>query len=102
MRFVEGLFVRGGELPVMGDALVVIVRHQVEDVFFEVRSRAADDVDLVPADHLRERAPELRRAHRPRESDHHLGAALELFLVGFGCIHHGGGIEVEIVPLHEL
>ena len=57
------------QIAVMRHALVVRVRHQVEDVLLEVGAGAADRVHLARADHLGERDAELRRAHRAGERD---------------------------------
>ena len=45
-------FLSRSELSPVGDAAIVIVGHQIEYVFFEVGSRAADSVYLVLPNHL--------------------------------------------------
>ncbi len=43
-----------GKLAVVGNALVVGVGDQVEDVFFEVGAGAADEMNFVLANHFSE------------------------------------------------
>ena len=47
--------VGGRQIAVMRHAFVKIVRHQIEDIFFKIRARAADAVNLFLPDHLRQR-----------------------------------------------
>ena len=42
----------GSEVAVVGDALVVVVSDEVEDILLEVGTRAADGVHLALTDHL--------------------------------------------------
>ncbi len=51
------LLVGRGQLAVLRDAHVVIVRDEIEHVFFEVGAGAADGVHLAAADHLGQRKP---------------------------------------------
>ena len=62
----------------MRDALVMIVRDEIVNVFLEIRAGAADAVDFVLADHFGERKSQLGRAHRAGQRDQHLAAACEM------------------------
>ncbi len=62
----QRLFVGPREVAVVGDADVVVVRHQIEDVLLEVGAGAADAVDLALADHLGQRQPDLGGGHGAR------------------------------------
>ena len=86
----------------MGDADVVIVRYEVVNVLFKVRTRAANRVHFVLANHLGEREAELRRAHRAGESDKHLPAARQMRVVRFGGIHHYRRIEMAVMVFDEI
>ena len=97
----ERLLVLGGELAVVRYPLVVAVRDEVEDVFLEVGTGTTDDVDFFLPDHLGERASELRRAHGPRERDHHLAAPVDELLVRARSIDESGRVEMAKVVLHE-
>jgi len=44
----------------------MVVRHQIENILFEIRSGAADRVDFVLPYHFRQGEPQLGRAHSAR------------------------------------
>ncbi len=46
---------RGRQIAPVGDALIEVVRHQVEDIFFEIGAGAADGVDFILANHFGKR-----------------------------------------------
>ena len=94
-------FVGGGEVAVVGHALVEVVRDEVEDVFFEIRAGAADAVNLVLADHFGERKAELGCAHGAADGDEHFSAGGEVLVVGFGGVDEGGSVEMAIVVLDK-
>ena len=96
------LLVLRGEIAIVRDALVVIVRNEVEDVFFEVGAGRADQVDLVLADHLSKRQTQLSRAHRAGERDHHFAAAFDVLFIAFSRVHERRRVEVAIVMLDKL
>jgi len=98
----QRLLVGGGEVAVAGDALVVVVRDEVEDVLFEIGAGADDAVDLVLADHLGEGDAELGGGHGATEGDEHLAAGLQVGLVALGGVEQGGSIEVMVVLRDEL
>ena len=50
-------FVSGSQVAVVRNALVVIVRDEVENVLFQIRAGAADGVNFVLPDHLGKRKP---------------------------------------------
>ena len=66
MPLEQRLFVVRRQLAIVRHALVVVVRHEVEDVFFEVGAGAADRVDLVAANHLGQRHARARRCSSRR------------------------------------
>jgi hypothetical protein len=78
------------------------VRDEVEEVFFEVGTGAADSVNLARADHVRERETELRRAHRTGERDEHPTGLVEVPNVGVSGVLQSGGVEVAEVGVDEL
>src|SRR5262249_1720700 len=84
------------------NALVMIVRDEIEDVFLEIRAGAADGRDLVLANHLGQRETELGRRHRPRQRDQHLSAVFEVAVVVARGRLERGGIEVSVVVIDEL
>ena len=73
-RCEQRLLVGGRQIAIVRDALVEIVRNQIENIFFEIRAGAADAMNFVLADHLGQREPEFGRAHRAREGHEHLAA----------------------------
>ena len=94
------LFLRR-EVAVVRHSRVVAVRHEVHDVFLEVRARARNDVHFVLADHLGEGFAQFSGAHRPGEGDHHFAPCGEVgFVRGCGLGDHGG-VEVLVVSLRE-
>src|SRR5690606_17127024 len=97
----ERLLVGGGEVAPAGDALVVVVRDEVEEVFFEVGAGTRDDVDLVLPDHLGEREAEFGRAHGAGERDEHPAARVEVGDVAVSGVHERGGVEVAVVVADE-
>ncbi len=98
----QRLFVLGSERAITRHALVVIVRDEIENVFFQIRAGAGDELHLVPPDHFRERQTKLRRAHRAAERDHHLAALVEMRDVALRGVHKRRGIEVAIMVLNEF
>ena len=97
----QRLLVFRRQIAVARQPLVVRVRDEVEDVFFEVGARAADGVHLALANHLGERDAQLRRAHRARQRHHHRSARLEVRDVGERGVVERRGVEVAVVPLDE-
>jgi len=94
-------FVLGCEIAVVGNAFVVVVRHQVENVFLQVRAGAADAVDFVLANHLRQRNAEFSRTHGAGDGHEHLAARIEQLFVIFGRVDQGRRIEMAIVQLDK-
>lgn len=74
----EGLFVGGSEVAVVRDALVEIVRHEVEDVFLEICPSANNAVDFSLANHFGERNAQFRCAHGASECHEHDTALIEV------------------------
>src|SRR5690606_26965309 len=75
---------------------------EVEDVLLEVRAGARDGVDLVLADHLGQRDPELRGAHRAGHRNQHLAATVQVPAPRLGRVDEGGRVEVAEMPCHEV
>ena len=80
----------------------MVMRDQIEEVLFEVRSRRANRMDLVLPDHLRKRKTEFGRAHRTRHRQKHLPALCNVPAIGFRGIHHDSGIEVTKIVSDKL
>ena len=51
----QGQFFVIGQIAVIGDAAVMIVRDEIENIFFEVGARGAYGVHFILPDHLRKR-----------------------------------------------
>jgi len=98
----QRLLILSGQMPVVGHALVGVVRDEVEDVFLEVCAGATDRVHLVPADHLGQGKAELGCRHRPRQCDEHRPAAFEMFDVIVGCGAKCCRVEMPVMVLDEL
>ena len=96
------LFFLGSEVPVAGDAIVVAVGHQVEDVFLQVVGAAADEGDLVPADHLGQGDTEFCGGHGSGHGEEHLAALVKELFIGLGGVYEGSGIEMTVVVGDEL
>ncbi len=90
------------ELPVVRHPLVVVVRDQIENILFEVRAGADDQVHLVAPDHLRQRNAELGGRHRAGERDQHFAAGGEVCLVTFRGVEQRGGVKVAIILRDEF
>ena len=95
--FQQLLLVLRREIAIVRHALVVIVRHQIVNVLFEIRAGTSDRVHLVLPDHLGQRQPQLRRAHRAGERDHHLVPGFEMAHIAIGCVDERGCVEVAVV-----
>jgi hypothetical protein len=67
----------------------------------EVRARATDRVDLLLANHLRQRDAELRGAHRAGEGDHHAAASVEMVPIRHGGVVQRCGVEMPEVMFDE-
>ena len=59
-------------------------------------------MDFVLTDHLRERDPELGRAHCAGKRDHHFATLVEVVAVGVGGVFDHSGVEVAIMPIDEF
>ena len=101
MAIEQRLLVLRGQVAVVRHALVVVVRHQVEHVFFEIGAGAADAVDLAGADHLGQRDAEFGGAHRPCERHQHLAAGLQMLVVRLRRVDQRRGVEVQKVAIDE-
>jgi hypothetical protein len=81
---------------------VVLVRHQVHEVFLQIGAGTRDDVDLPLTDHLGEGDADLGCAHRTGQRDEHLAPFREVTLVPYRRVHQGGGVEVPVMMEEEL
>ena len=97
----EPLLVAVRQLPVARDALIIIVRHEIEHVLFKVGSGADNRMDLILPDHLGERDAEFGGRHGPRQRDEHLASRLQVILVGLGGINQRRRIEMPVVARDE-
>ena len=97
----QRLFVLRRQRAIAGNAFVIVVGDEIENVFFEIRAGAGDQINFVAANHFGERKAEFRRAHRAAERDHHFAAVVEMRNVAFCGIHERRGVEVAIVVLDE-
>jgi len=99
---VQGDFFGVAQITIVGHALVMIVRHQIENIFFEIRSRRADAVHFSLANHFRERNSQLRRAHRSRHRQEHLSASRQMRDIRLRSVNHNRCIEVSELVLDEV
>lgn len=102
MPLEQGHLVGAGQVAVVGDPLVKIMGHKIEDILLEVRAGAADRMDLVLADHLGEGKTEFRRAHRTRDREEHRAPFVEMGRVAMGGVLQRRSVEVAVVMLDEL
>src|SRR5579875_1387999 len=98
----QRLFVAWRQVAPVRHALVEIVRHQVEDVFLEIRARAGNAMYLVLPDHLGKRHPQLSRAHRACQSQEHFPSFIQVIDIAFCRLHQRRRIEVPIVMFDEV
>ena len=80
----------------------MVVRDQVEDVFLQVGTGAADGVNLALADHLGERQAQFGRAHGAGEGHEHLPALVEVAHVSIGRIDERHGVEMPVMVMDEF
>src|SRR5439155_230481 len=90
------------QLTIIRQADVLAARDQIKKIFLQVRSCARDGMDLVPANHFRERNTELGGAHSARECDHHFSTAVEMRDVGISSVFQDCGVEMPVVAINEL
>ncbi len=98
----QRLFIGASEVAVVGDADVVVVRHQIEDVLLEVGAGAADAVDLSLADHFGQRQPDLGGGHGARQRQEHPAAVVDVLDIAPGGVDQSGGVEVAVVVGDEF
>ena len=79
----KSLFVFAFQFPPVWDALVMIMRDEVEDVLFKVCTGATDRVYFVLANHFGQREPKFGRAHRACDRDQHFAALLQVIRIAF-------------------
>jgi hypothetical protein len=75
----------------------MIMRDQVEDVFFEIRTRARDRLDLVLPDHFGERDSQLRRAHGTGDGHQHFAAVVEMRGIRRSRVYEGCRVEMTVM-----
>ena len=97
----ESVLVGGSEIAIVRDALIEIVRDEIEDVLFQIGARATDGMHLVLADHLGKRPAEFRGAHCAGHGNEHLAAGFEVGAICIGGIDHCRGVEMTEVLAHE-
>jgi hypothetical protein len=78
------------------------VRHQHEEVFFEVGAGATDGLHLVATDHLGQRTAQLGGAHRAGEGDQHLPAGLQVLDIAPGSPGEARRVEMAVVVMDEV
>ena len=96
------LFVLRGQLPVVWDTHIVVVRDEVEDVFLEVGARAANRMHLIPANHLRQRETEFGRAHGAGQCHEHHPAVIDVLLIGVGSVDKRGRVKMPVVMMNKV
>jgi hypothetical protein len=97
----QRLFVFRRQRAIARHAFVIIMRDEIENILFQIRAGAGDEMHLVLPDHFGERKAEFRRAHRAAERDHHLAAGVEVRDVAARGVHERRGIEVAVMVLDE-
>src|SRR5580700_7000830 len=88
-------------MAVLGDALVMIVRHEIVKIFLKIRAGAANSMHFILANHLGERKSQLGRTHRACERDEHASAAGEVVNVSLRGVNYCGGIEMTVVMFQK-
>ena len=102
VAFQQALLVFGGQGAVVRHAFVIVMGDQVENVFFQIRTGAGDQMHLVLADHFGQGQAEFGRAHGAAEGDHHATALVQVRHVTLRRVHERGGIEMPVMMLDEL
>ena len=98
----EILFGLRGQVSIVGDAEILVVRHQVEEILLQVGSGATDGVDLFLPNHLRQADPDLGGAHGPGQGHQHAAPRCDEFPVPVSRIGQGRRIEVAEVTSNKL
>ena len=78
------------------------MRYKVHDVFFQVRTRTRNDLDLVLTDHFGKRNSQLCCAHSAGKRDHHLAIGCEMRLIALGRIDQCRSVEMQVVLFDKL
>ncbi len=85
----EFLLLLGGEVAIAGYTVIVAVGNQVHDVFFKVVCRAADEGDLVLADHFCKGEAEFCSTHGTGHGEEHLATLCEEVFISLCSIYEG-------------
>ena len=96
------LLIGRSEVSIVRNALVKIMRHQIEDVLLQVRSRANDAMNFSLTNHLREGNSQLSRAHGPGKRHEHDSALIQMAGISLCGILECCGVEMAIVEIDEL
>jgi len=102
MAFQKRFFVGRTQFAVIRQTLVFRSRHEIEQVFLQIRAGAGNGVDFVLTNHFRERNAELGRAHRARERDHHFAAVFEVVAISLGRVFDDSGVEMPVMPVDKF
>jgi len=98
----EFLLLLGGEVTVTGYAIIVAVGYQVHDILFEVVCRAADEGNLVLADHFCKGETEFCSTHGTCHGEEHLAAFCKEVFISLCSINEGCRVEMTIMMSNEL
>ena len=98
----EFLLLLRSEVTVAGHTIIVVVGHQVHDVFLQVIGAAADEGNLVLADHLGQGEAEFCGTHGAGHGQEHLATLVQKVFIGFCSVYQRCGIEVTVVVGNEL
>ena len=90
------------EIPVAWHAHIVLMRDQIEHIFLQIGTRAANRMNLVSPNHLRQGNPQFGGAHGPGHGQKHFAPARQQLLPDPRGIAQGCGVEMLEMPFDEL
>ena len=90
------------QVAVVGNTLIMAMRHQVHDIFFQIGTGTADDGHFILADHFCQTDTQFGGTHGTGQAYQHFTPLQQVGLVSFGGIDQCGSVKVPVMVLNEL
>ncbi len=98
----EFLLLKGSEVTVTGNPVVVAVGHKVHNVFLKVVCAAAHKRNLVLADHFRKGDAEFCGGHCTCHGKEHFATLGKKIFIGLCCVYQRSSVEMTVIVGNEL
>ena len=102
MIFEQVPFFLWTQVAVIRHPLIMAMRHQVHDIFFQVGTRTTDNGYFILPDHFCETDSQLCCTHCARKAYQHFASIQQMGFISFSRIYQCCGIKMAILVLNKL